>query len=83
MPKKMLFAAAGAALLLTASLAWNAEATTLGPLQTAVKDYSPIEPAACWCGPLRCRCGYWRRYYWGPYHHRHCWWRHGVRYCRW
>ena len=46
MPKKMLFAAAGAALLLTASFAWHAEATTLGPLQTAVKDYSPIEPAA-------------------------------------
>jgi hypothetical protein len=29
MPKKMLFVAAGAALLLTASSAWNAEATTL------------------------------------------------------
>jgi hypothetical protein len=44
MPKKILFAAAGAALLLTAPFAWNAEATTLsvvGPLQTAVKDYSP------------------------------------------
>jgi hypothetical protein len=84
MPKKMLFAMAGAVLLLTGSFAWNAEATALsgvGTLQTAVKDYSPVEPAVCWCGPFRCRCSHWR--YWGPYHHRHCWWRHGVRYCRW
>jgi hypothetical protein len=81
MSKKILFAAAGAALLLTASFAWNAEATTLtgvGALQTTVKDYSPVEPAACWCGPFRCHCGWWR---W--HHYRHCWWHHGVRHCRW
>jgi hypothetical protein len=81
MPKRILFAAAGAMLLLTASFAWNAEATTLsgvGALQTTVKDYSPVEPAAYWCGPFRCHHSWWRRY-----HYRHCWWRHGVRYCHW
>lgn len=24
---------------------------------------------------------YWRR--WHHRHHRHCWWRHGRRFCRW
>lgn len=22
-------------------------------------------------------------YYYGYHHHRHCWWRHGHRYCHW
>ena len=90
MSKRKLFVTAGAALLVVGSIAWNAEATTLSGtagLQPTVKNFSPVELAACWCGPYRCACGHARYYgYYGHpryygYYGRRCWWRRGVRVC--
>jgi hypothetical protein len=71
----------------------------VGTLPPLVHSYSPVENVRCVCGPRGCACGRaWRRGYWGwgprwgwggPYwrhrhwHHRRCWWRRGVRVCRW
>jgi hypothetical protein len=62
MPTKMLGAAAGLALLLTASLGYSANATTLSAVGT-LPATSPVQNIACWCGPYRCAC---RHRYWGP-----------------
>jgi hypothetical protein len=61
MPQKMLVAAS-LALLLTGSLAFNANATTV-PAVGTMPGTSPVQNIACWCGPYRCACGH--RYY-GP-----------------
>jgi hypothetical protein len=87
MPRKMLFAAASVAFLLTGSFAWNADAATLNgvsSLPPLVHSYSPVEAARCVCGPRGCACGHaWRRGWgWGP-GPRRCWWRNGRRICRW
>ena len=60
MRKVLIASLAAVTLLIGGSFAWNAEATpTTAPL---TNNYSPVENAACWCGPYRCAC---RRYY-GP-----------------
>jgi hypothetical protein len=62
-----------AAMVFAGGLAWKADATPLKTgtlnLPSAAKNYSPVEPAACYgwgrfcppgyvwrCGPYRCRC---------------------------
>jgi hypothetical protein len=55
MHKAMIGAAAGLALLVTALLIWDANATTLtgvGTLPSSTQDVSTVQTAACWCGPL-------------------------------
>jgi hypothetical protein len=65
MSKKM-FVAASLALLLTGSLAFNANATTV-PAVGTMPATSPVQNIACWCGPYRCACGHRRYYgYYGP-----------------
>ncbi len=59
--RTLITAAATAVILLAGSLVWKAEAG-VGSLPLASKGYSPVEQAACWCGPYRCAC----RRYWGP-----------------
>jgi hypothetical protein len=82
MPRTMLAAVAGLALLLGGTaLASNASATTLtgvGTLPSAVHDSSPVQTVACWCGRHRCACG-------RVWHHRRwrCWWWRGRRVCGW
>jgi hypothetical protein len=83
MPTKMLCAAAGLVLLLTASLGSNANATTLPPVGT-LPAASPVQNIACWCGPYRCAC---RHRYWGPRYYGYYGPRHygyyGPRYYGW
>jgi len=85
MSRKMLFAVVGLALLLTGFLAMKVDAAMLpgvGSPPPIVHSYSPVEPVRCVCGPRGCACGpAWRSGWgWGP---RRCWWRRGVRVCRW
>jgi hypothetical protein len=65
--RKLVFTvAATAAILFAGSLAWQAEAQTSRGAATVgatIKNFSPIEQAAC--GPFR---GRWC----GPFHHRVC-----------
>jgi len=75
MPKKMLFAAAGAAFLVAGSIAWNAHATTL-IVPHSLPNYSPVENVRCACGPRGCVCGHRRRVW-------RCWWARGRRVCGW
>ena len=80
MPRKIFAAAAGLALLLTGSLAFNVNATTL-PAVGTLPAASPVQNVACWCGPYRCACGHYRYYgpryygygprYYGYYGHRY------------
>jgi hypothetical protein len=65
MRKLITAVAAATAILIAGSIAWKAEATTttgLSSLASLTESYSPVEKAACWCGPYRCAC----RRYWGP-----------------
>jgi hypothetical protein len=50
MRKPTIVAAAGLALLLTASLTWNVNATTLTGVGAPFA--SPVQTVACWCGWL-------------------------------
>jgi hypothetical protein len=50
MHKTMIGAAAGLALLVTASLTWDANATILARVGTPLA--LPIQTVACWCGLL-------------------------------
>jgi|307.fasta_scaffold64465_4 hypothetical protein len=92
MSRKMLFALAGVAVLLAGSPAWKADAAApigVSSLPPLVHSSSPVETARCVCGPRGCACGRaWRRGYWGRgpgwgWGPRRCWWRGGVRVCRW
>ena len=94
MSRKMLLALAGVAALLGASPALKADAAALNgvsSLPPLVHSSSPVEAVRCVCGPRGCACGRaWRRGYWGwgrpgwgPGWGRGCWWRNGVRVCRW
>jgi hypothetical protein len=64
MHKTMIGAAAGLALLVSALLSWDANATTLTGFGTLSSlGASPVQTMACSCGRrYRCGCGYiWRR----------------------
>src|SRR5262249_54794874 len=52
---KTMIGPAGLALLVTALLSWDANATTLtgvGTFPSSTHDVSPVQTVACWCGPL-------------------------------
>ena len=132
MSKKILFALAGAAALLAAAPAWNADAAApigVSSLPSLVRGSSPVESARLVCGPRGCarvrswrgstaalgprrhtawgwrprrqawvgttwgpRRHAWVGTTWGPRRHAwvstpgwgsHCFWRGGVRVCRW
>jgi hypothetical protein len=69
MRKLITAAAAAAAILVAGAIAGEAQATPLGSagiLLPPTQSSSPVQNAACWCGPYRCACG-WRRPNYRPY----------------
>jgi len=92
MSRKCFFALVGVFVLFAGSPAWKADAAALSgvsSLPPLVHSSSPVETVRCVCGPRGCACGRaWRRGYWGRgpgwgWGPRRCWWRGGVRVCRW
>jgi hypothetical protein len=90
MSRKCFFALVGVFVLFAGSPAWKADAAALSgvsSLPPLVHSSSPVETVRCVCGPRGCACGRaWRRGYWGwgpGWGARRCFWRGGVRVCRW